>query len=90
MLYGSGQYSDLSVSAGSKILCLSTLFAVKQYITETPLASVETCRIRKRLNLQSNWMYNIRVEMDLSRPEKTRTIRFYPLRVYIFSHLIER
>ena len=29
MLCGSGQYSDLSVSAESKILGLSTLFAVK-------------------------------------------------------------
>lgn len=90
MSCGSGQYSDLSVSAGSKILGLSTLFAVKRYITVTPLASIETYRIRKNLNLQSSWMYNIRLEVDLSRPETTQAIRFYPLSVYIFGHLIER
>ena len=66
MSCGSGRYSDLSVSTVSKILCLSTLFTVKQYIAETPLASVETCQIRKRLNLRSNWMYNIRRVVDLS------------------------
>ena len=90
MLCGSGQYSDLSVPTGSKILCLSTLFAVKRCITETPWASVETCQIRKRLNLRSSWMYNIKMKVDLRRPETTRAIRFYPLGVYIFSHLIER
>ena len=90
MSCGSGQYSNLSVSAESKILCLSTLFAVTQYVTAILLASVETYRIRKNLNLQSNWMYNIRMEVDLSRPETTQVIGFYPLRVYIFGHLIER
>ena len=78
MSCGSGQYSDLSVCAGSKILGLSTLFAVKRYITATPLASVETYQIRKNLNLQSNWMYNIKMKVDLSRPETTQAIRFYP------------
>lgn len=90
MSCGSGQYSNLSVSAGSKILCLSTLFTVKRFITAILLASIETYRIRKNLNLQSSWMYNIKLEVDLNRPETTQTIRFYPLRVYIFGHLIER
>ena len=51
MLCGSGQYSDLSVSAGSKILGLSTLFTVKRCITAILLASIETYRIRKKLEL---------------------------------------
>ena len=51
MLYGFGQYSDLSVSAGSKILWLNILFAVKWRITEIPLASIKTYRIRKKLEL---------------------------------------
>ncbi len=79
-----------SLCVPAKILGLSTLFAVKRYITATPLASVETYQIRKNLNLQSNWMYNIRMEADLGRPETTQPINFYPLSVYIFGHLIER
>lgn len=51
MSCGSGQYSDLSVSAESKIPCLNILFAVKWRIMENPLASVETYQIRKNLNL---------------------------------------
>ena len=78
MSCGSGQYSNLSVSAGSKILCLRTLFTVKRCITAMLLASIEAYRIRKNLNLQSNWMYNVRMEVDLSRSETPQAIRFYP------------
>ena len=80
----------ISLCVPAKILGLSTLFAVKRYITATPLASIETYRIRKNLNLQSNWMYNIKMKVELNRPETTQAIRFYPLSVYIFGHLIER
>ena len=71
MLCGSGRYSNLTVFAQSIILRLGVLFIAKWYITETPLASIETYRIRKNLNLRSNWMYNIKTEVDLSRPETT-------------------
>ena len=90
MSCGSGQYSDLTAFARSITLCLGTLFAVERHITETLLASVKTYRIRKNLNLRSSWMYNIKMETDLSRPETTQAIKFYPLSVYIFGRLIER
>ena len=51
MSYGSGQYSDLPASVGSTILCLSTLFTPKRYVMETLLASVETSRIIKKVEL---------------------------------------
>ena len=69
---------------------LGTVFAAKRYTIEIPLASIETYRIRKNLNLQSNWMYNIKMKVELNRPETTQAIRFYPLSVYIFGRLIER
>ena len=90
MLCGSGQYSDARAFARSIILRFGTLFAVKWQITQASLDSIETYRIRKNLNLQSYWMYNIKLEADLSRPRTTQAIRFYPLSVYIFGHLIER
>lgn len=90
MLCGSGRYSDPFVSAGSKILWLGALLAVKWHIAQASLASSETYRIRKNLNFQPNWMYNIGLEADLSRRRTIQAIRFYPLSVYIFGHLIER
>ena len=90
MLCGFGQCSDLTTLVRSIVLSFGTLFAVKRQITVPPLASVETYRIRKNLNLQSSWMYNIKMEANLIRPEMTQGVRFYPLRVYVFRHLIER